>query len=56
VAVFSLHNGWNCFVFLDFVNYGPAEELLSVNDTQIGFVRPASTTVVDFLGIVAKQI
>lgn len=39
VAVFSLHNGWNCFVFLDFANYPPVNELLHIDDSQTGFIN-----------------
>ena len=36
LLVFSLHNGWNCFVFLNYVNYSPARALLNATDPEIG--------------------
>jgi hypothetical protein len=48
LAVFSLHNAWNCWVFLNFTNFGPAEELLGVGDAEIGFI-----TTVGWLGILS---
>ena len=39
LAAFSLHNGWNCFVFLDFNDYGPVHQLLNITDAQIGFIN-----------------
>ena len=35
VAVFSLHNGWNCWVFLNFTNFDPPEELVCLPPTAI---------------------
>ena len=46
VIVFSLHNAWNCWVFLNFTNFGPAEELLGVGDAEVGFI-----TTIGWLGI-----
>ena len=48
LAVFSLHNAWNCWVFLNFTNFGPAEELLGVGDAEIGFI-----TTIGWLGILS---
>jgi hypothetical protein len=48
LVVFSLHNAWNCWVFLNFTNFGPAEELLGVGDAEIGFV-----TTIGWLGILS---
>jgi hypothetical protein len=48
LVVFSLHNAWNCWVFLNFTNFGPAEELLGVGDADIGFV-----TTIGWLGILS---
>eukprot|EP00040_Diaphanoeca_grandis_P019433 m.102639 g.102639 ORF g.102639 m.102639 type:complete len:507 (+) comp27425_c0_seq1:377-1897(+) len=39
LVVFSLHNGWNCFVFLNFVNYKPAREMLNTTDSEIGLIN-----------------
>ena len=48
LTVFSLHNAWNCWVFLNFTNFGPAEALLDVGDAEIGFV-----TTIGWLGILS---
>eukprot|EP00947_MAST-08B_sp_MAST-8B-sp1_P000338 g338.t1 len=41
LVVFSLHNGFNCFVFLNYVNYAPARALLNATDSEVGFVNTA---------------
>ena len=39
LIVFSLHNAWNCICFLDFTNYGPAQELFNATSSDIGLVN-----------------
>jgi len=39
IGVFSLHNAWNCFVFLDFNEYEYVKDLLNINDSQVGFIN-----------------
>ena len=46
LLVYSLHNGWNCWVFLNFTNFAPAQELLNVSAEEIGLL-----TTVGFVGI-----
>ena len=49
IVVFSLHNAWNCWVFLNFTNFGPAEELLGVGDAEIAFI-----TTIGWIGILTS--
>eukprot|EP00854_Cymbomonas_tetramitiformis_P009188 gene9188-10888_t len=46
LLVYSLHNAWNCWVFLNFANYAPVERLLRVGEPEVGFINTAG-----FLGI-----
>ena len=39
---YCVHNAWNCWVFLNFVNYGPAEAQLPVFDTRVFRPLPQS--------------
>ena len=48
LTVFSLHNAWNCFTFLNFTNYAPTEELLGVDSSAVGLL-----TTVGWLGILS---
>ena len=48
LVVFSMHNAWNCWVFLNFTNFRPAQQLLNASAAQIGFV-----TTVGWLGILS---
>jgi hypothetical protein len=41
LVVFSLHNAWNCWVFLNFTNFGPAQKLLGVDRAHIGLITTA---------------
>ena len=41
LAVFSLHNAWNCWCFLNFTNFKPAEELLRVGNSEVGLITTA---------------
>ena len=42
LIVFALHNAWNCWTFLDFTNFEPAEELLKVGSSDIGVLQTVS--------------
>ena len=45
---YSLHNGWNCWVFLNFTNFGPARTLLRATDEEVGFI-----TTMGWIGILS---
>eukprot|EP00656_Telonema_subtile_P030570 TRINITY_DN3354_c0_g1_i2.p1 TRINITY_DN3354_c0_g1~~TRINITY_DN3354_c0_g1_i2.p1 ORF type:complete len:416 (-),score=92.10 TRINITY_DN3354_c0_g1_i2:44-1291(-) len=49
IVVFSIHNAWNCWVFLNFTNFDPPEELFGVGESQIGFITTAG-----WLGILSS--
>ena len=38
LVVFVLHNGWNCFVFLDFAAFPPAIDLLHIDNGKVGLL------------------
>jgi hypothetical protein len=38
LTVFVLHNGFNCFVFLDFAAFKPTSQLLGIDDGQVGLI------------------
>ena len=46
IIVFAAHNAFNCWMFLNFVNFKPAQQLLHVNEEEVGFI-----TTVGWLGI-----
>jgi hypothetical protein len=46
--VFSIHNGYNCFTFLNFTNFAPAAALLNITEPEVGLI-----TTVGFIGILA---
>ena len=48
LATFSLHNGWNCWMSMNFVNFAPGMELLGVDEPTIGIINACG-----FLGILA---
>ena len=48
LLVYSLHNGWNCWVFLNFTNFGPAKTLLGATDREVGFI-----TTMGWIGILS---
>ena len=41
LAVFVLHNAWNCWCFLNFTNAAPAVALLGVSTRQVGMITAA---------------
>jgi len=49
LSVFSLHNAWNCLVFLNFSNYGPGEALFGVGEGEIGLI-----TTLGWVGILSS--
>lgn len=49
VAVFSLHNAWNCWVFLNFTNFGPPKKMFDATEADIGFI-----TTMGWLGILSS--
>ena len=51
LVVYAVHNAWNCWVFLNFTNFGPAQQLLGVGEREVGLL-----TTVGFLGILAALL
>lgn len=41
LLVYALHNAWNCWMFLNFSNFAPAQELLRVGEAEIGAITTA---------------
>lgn len=41
LGVFCLHNAFNCWMFLNFTNFAPAEQLLGADAQQVAFITTA---------------